>query len=52
MEKKDRFVELLLVTERPGADRVLNGLAELGFFEAPASTRFQEACPEGCLTIR
>ena len=39
MEDKERFCELLKATGRPGVDKVLAGLEELGFFTAPASTR-------------
>lgn len=37
---KQKFAELLLSTGRPGAETVLNNLDRIGFFEAPASTRF------------
>lgn len=38
--KKKRFKELLTKTGRKGMDEVLSNLEKLGFFEAPASTRF------------
>ena len=37
---KDRFIELLRSTRRNGIETVIAKLEELGFFEAPASTRF------------
>lgn len=50
MSEKERFIDLLLKTGRAGMDRVLAGLEELGFFTAPASTRFHGAVPGGLLT--
>ena len=49
MEQKERFFEILKGTGRVGVDRVLSGLEELGFFEAPASTRFHGCEPGGLL---
>lgn len=46
---KDKFVELLQSTHRPGVDNVINALEELGFFSAPASTRFHLAYEGGLL---
>ena len=46
---KDKFVELLQSTHRPGVDNVINSLEELGFFSAPASTRFHLAYEGGLL---
>lgn len=50
MGDKERFCELLRATGRPGVERVLAGLEELGFFLAPASTRFHGSVPGGLLT--
>ena len=36
MTDKERFCEILKATGRPGVDKVLAGLEELGFFAAPA----------------
>lgn len=44
-----RFVGLLRATGRTGVDAVLAGLEELGFFQAPASTRFHGCVPGGLL---
>lgn len=49
MTDKERFCELLKGTGRPGVEKVIAGLAELGFFEAPASTRFHGCEPGGML---
>ena len=49
MENKDRFIEALKATGRSGVDAVLAGLEELGFFDAPASTRFHGAEKGGLL---
>jgi len=49
MDDKTRFIEILKATGRPGVDRVLSGLEELGFFTAPASTRFHGSEPGGLL---
>ena len=49
MEDRERFVELLKATGRAGVDKVLAGLEELGFFAAPASTRFHGSEPGGLL---
>ena len=46
---KDKFSELLRSTARNGVEEVLRGLESLGFFEAPASTRFHGCCPGGLL---
>lgn len=47
MTYKDRFVELLRSTEREGVEKVVAALETLGFFEAPASTRFHGDHPGG-----
>lgn len=39
-EPKDEFTTLLRSTKRKGIEEVINNLEALGFFEAPASTRF------------
>lgn len=49
MENKDRFIEALKATGRNGVDAVLAGLEKLGFFDAPASTRFHGAEKGGLL---
>ena len=51
MEDRELFCELLKATGRPGVDKVLAGLEELGFFAAPASTRFHGSEPGGESTI-
>ena len=38
--QKKEFCELLRSTQREGVDYVIEDLESLGFFEAPASTRF------------
>lgn len=40
MDYKKEFIELLKSTNRPHADKLIQELSALGFFEAPASTRF------------
>ncbi len=40
MNYKQEFIELLNSTNRDGVECVVENLEELGFFEAPASTRF------------
>lgn len=49
MTDKERFCEILKATGRTGVDKVLAGLEELGFFTAPASTRFHGSEPGGLL---
>ena len=49
MTEKERFCEILKDTGRAGVDKVLAGLEELGFFAAPASTRFHGSEPGGLL---
>lgn len=44
---KEEFSRILNATNRPGIDKVLNKLEELGFFEAPASTKFHLSCKGG-----
>ena len=43
----EQFKEILLHTSRPGMNNVLSKLEELGFFEAPASSRFHLSCKGG-----
>ena len=47
--KKERFVEVLSNTNREGISQVIAKLEELGFFEAPASTKFHLSCKGGLL---
>ena len=49
MEKRKRFNDLLLKTGRRGIENVLAELERLGFYEAPASTRFHGSYPGGLL---
>ena len=37
---KDKFITLLSLTEKKNTDLIIGNLEKLGFFEAPASTRF------------
>ena len=46
---KDKFIELLQSTGRKGVDTMIGVLEELGFFSAPASTRFHLAYEGGLL---
>lgn len=45
---KNQFLELLRTTDREGMNNVIMELEELGFFEAPASSRFH-LCKRGGL---
>ena len=49
MEKRGRFDGLLLKTGRRGIENVLAELGRLGFYGAPASTRFHGSYPGGLL---
>ena len=49
MNNKDRFIDLLQSTGREGVNEVIDELESLGFFEAPASTRFHLNCEGGLL---
>ena len=40
MTNKEEFIELLRSTNRDGVEDCIVDLQELGFFEAPASTKF------------
>lgn len=44
---KTEFINLLNQTCRPGMETVISNLEKLGFFEAPASTRFHLSVPGG-----
>ncbi|MCQ2395249.1 MAG: TraI domain-containing protein [Kiritimatiellae bacterium] len=46
---KKQYCAILLGTQRPGMENVLTQLEALGFFSAPASTRFHGAEPGGLL---
>ena len=46
---REQFIEILSGTGRKGMDQVLAKLDELGFFEAPASTKFHLSCKGGLL---
>lgn len=46
---KEVFVEELMKTNRPGIDKVIDGLEEIGFFTAPASSKHHLAEPGGLL---
>lgn len=47
MNDKERFIETLRGTGRPGVEKVINQLEDLGFFQAPASTAFHLNVPGG-----
>ena len=49
MDNKEKFVTALRGTRREGVDRVVAGLEKLGFFTAPASTKFHLCEPGGLL---
>jgi len=40
MDNRDRFIELIRGTGREGVEETIKVIEELGFFEAPASSRF------------
>lgn len=46
---KNKFIELLQSTGRKGVDEMIAVLEELGFFAAPASTRFHLSYEGGLL---
>ena len=46
---KEQFIEILSGTGRKGIKQVIEKLGELGFFEAPASTRFHLSAKGGLL---
>ena len=46
---KQKFIEILKSTNRKGMDNVLAKLEELGFYEAPASTKFHLSYKGGLL---
>jgi len=47
MDNRERFIELLRGTARDGIESTIQHLDELGFFEAPASSRFHLNQPGG-----
>ena len=47
--KKEKFISLLESTNRDGVSYVIDELSDLGFFEAPASTKFHLNREEGLL---
>ncbi len=47
--KRQQFEEILSGTGRKGIGQVIDKLNELGFFEAPASSRFHLSCKGGLL---
>lgn len=48
-DEKCQFIAALEATGRANVDKVIAGLEELGFFTAPASTRFHGSYPGGLL---
>ncbi len=50
MNEKEQFVALLKATGRKGIDQVISNLEALGFFTAPASTKFHGNYAGGLLT--
>ena len=46
---KQSFIDILSGTGRAGMDNVLEKLEELGFYDAPASTKFHLSCKGGLL---
>lgn len=50
MSDRETFIAALKETGRAGIDRVIDELEKLGFFTAPASTRFHGCVPGGLLT--
>lgn len=46
---KTKFTDLLLATNREGMESVIKMIEAMGFFTAPASTRFHLACEGGLL---
>lgn len=49
MNNKDRFIELLLSTDRPGMDRLVDHLAKIGFFTCPCSSQYHLSKQGGLL---
>lgn len=50
MEKiKNQFIETLLFTKREGIEKVIKNLERLGFFTAPASTKYHLNYPGGLM---
>ena len=50
MTDKETFIEALKATGRAGIDKVIAGLEELGFFTAPASSKYHGNVPGGLLS--
>ena len=50
MTDKETFIEALRATGRAGVDKVIAGLEELGFFSAPASSKYHGNVPGGLLS--
>ena len=48
--EKERFISMLASCNRPNMNNVISNLEQLGFFNAPASTRFHLNTPGGLLT--
>ena len=46
---KQRFIELLKATNRPGIDNLLDFLDRTDFYTAPASTKFHNSFEGGLL---
>ncbi len=46
---REQFEEILTSTGRKGIEQVIAKLGEIGFFEAPASSRFHLSCKGGLL---
>lgn len=46
---KQKFIELLMATNREGMQNVINMIERMGFFKAPASTKFHLSCEGGLL---
>ena len=43
----NRLIRLLLSTQRPGIDRIIEWLGKMGFFDSPASTKYHGCYPGG-----
>ena len=50
MTDKEVFIEALKATGRAGIDKVIDGLEELGFFTAPASSKYHGSVSGGLLS--
>jgi 23S rRNA maturation-related 3'-5' exoribonuclease YhaM len=47
LSTKDKIIDLLRSTDRPGIDALLGHMQEIGFFEAPCSTQHHLSCEGG-----